>query len=284
MTGTVQAAREALGVRLRDLRRDARLSGRELAALTGWHFTKVSKIEHGRTMPTEADLELWCFHCRAQNELPDLTATVRSIEKMYSEIKRLMRTGTARYQREVLEEYRRSRRFREFQTALVPGPLQTRDYASAILADAAAMLGHPADIEPTVLRPAGARQAHASGDRLFHFVAAGERAEHPRRAAGGHARAASAPAGRAPLAGCEPGYPAREQPVSTCRCAASSCVDDRDVEVETFSAIVRVTQPHEIAVYAKVFDHYARLAVYHDEARAMVVRATSLFGQSGATA
>ena len=105
MTGTVQAAREALGIRLRDLRRDARLSGRELAALTGWHFTKVSKIEHGRTMPTEDDLELWCFHCRAQNELPDLIATARSIEKMYSEIKRLMRTGTVRYQKEFLADY-----------------------------------------------------------------------------------------------------------------------------------------------------------------------------------
>ena len=50
-------------------------------------------------------------------------------------------------------------------------------------------------------------------------------------------------------------------------------IDDRDVEVETFSAIIRVTQPHEIAVYAKVFDHYARLAVYHEQARALIMRA-----------
>ena len=50
-------ARAALGQRLRDVRADAGLTGRELAALAGWHYTKVSKIEHGTTMPTEADLK-----------------------------------------------------------------------------------------------------------------------------------------------------------------------------------------------------------------------------------
>ena len=48
MTNEIQQAREALGYRLRDIRLDARMSGRQLAALTGWHFTKISKIEHGR--------------------------------------------------------------------------------------------------------------------------------------------------------------------------------------------------------------------------------------------
>lgn len=282
MTGTVQAAREALGIRLRDLRRDARLSGRELAALAGWHFTKVSKIEHGRTMPTEADLELWCFHCRAQNELPDLIATARSIEKMYAEIKHLMRTGTARYQREVLEEDARSHRFRHFQVSLVPGSLQTRDYAIAVLTDAAAMLGHPADIEPTV----SARQERArlmfSGDRLFHFVLLESvlttRVAPPEVL---HTQLRHL-LGVLPMPGVKLGI----LPAST-RLSMPMCgfdiIDDRCVEVETFSAIIRVTQPHEIAVYAKVFDHYARLAVYHDQARALIIEAMSVFEQPEAT-
>ena len=282
MTSTVQAAREALGLRLRDLRKDARLSGREFAALTGWHFTKVSKIEHGRTMPTEDDLELWCFHCRAQHELPDLIATARSIEKMYAEIKRLMRTGTARYQREALEDEARSHRFRTFDFGLIPGFLQTRDYAATILGDAAVMLGHPADIEPTV----SARQERAklmtSGEKLFDFVLL-ESALRTRVA---------------------PPEVMREQlrhlldvlplprihlgvvPV-TAQVYMPMCgfviVDDRYVEMETFSAIIKVTQPHEIAIYAKVFDHYARLAVYHEEARALITRAIHDFEQFEAT-
>jgi hypothetical protein len=60
-------------------------------------------------------------------------------------------------------------------------------------------------------------------------------------------------------------------------------VDDRYVEVETFSAIARLTQPGEIAVYAKVFDHYARLAVYGGQARDLITRALNDFEQLGET-
>jgi transcriptional regulator with XRE-family HTH domain len=282
LTSTVQAAREALGIRLRDLRKDARLSGREFAALTGWHFTKVSKIEHGRTMPTEDDLELWCFHCRAQNELPDLIATARSIEKMYSEIKRLMRTGTARYQQELLEEYARSRRSRHFQVGFIPGPLQTREYTTTILTDAATMLGHPADIEPTV----SARQERAklmtSGEKLFDFVLP----ESTLRT-----RVAPPEVMREQLRHLLDVLPLPRVHLGvvpmTARVYMPVCgfviIDDRYVEVETFSAIIKVTQPHEIAIYAKVFDHYARLAVYHEEARALITRAIRDFEQFGAT-
>lgn len=49
MVGTNPAdqARRALGARLREIRKDASLTGRALATLAGWYFTKISKIEHG---------------------------------------------------------------------------------------------------------------------------------------------------------------------------------------------------------------------------------------------
>ena len=52
-----QRAREALGIKLRELRRDARLTGRQLAERNGWHPSKISKIEGGKQTPVEADLE-----------------------------------------------------------------------------------------------------------------------------------------------------------------------------------------------------------------------------------
>jgi transcriptional regulator with XRE-family HTH domain len=79
----VEQARQILGGRLRDIRMEARVSGRQLGALAGWHFTKISKIEHGHTTPSAADIELWCFHCGADSQIPDLTAAARGIEKMY---------------------------------------------------------------------------------------------------------------------------------------------------------------------------------------------------------
>lgn len=279
---TVNEAKEALGNRLRDLRKDARLTGRDLAALTGWHFTKISKIEHGRTMPSDADLELWCFHCRAESELPDLLATARTIEKAYAELRRLHRSGTARYQRELQERDQKGRRFRTFTTSLVPGALQTADYATTILSDAAQMLGHPADIEETVQARMERAKLIRTGGRLYHFVIlenvlnAGVVPVEIMKAQLAHILTVQ-PAPSVHL-GIIPKGKRRYMPL-----CEFTITDDSGVTMETFSAIIKVTQPREIAVYAKVFDHYSRQAVYGHEARDLITKAIYELEQQQAT-
>jgi hypothetical protein len=56
-------------------------------------------------------------------------------------------------------------------------------------------------------------------------------------------------------------------------------MDDDLAETETYSAAIRMSQPSEIAVYARVFDHYSRVAVYGDDARALIRSALSEFEQ-----
>ncbi|MET7333233.1 helix-turn-helix domain-containing protein [Nonomuraea sp. NPDC005650] len=48
---------------LRRLRRDARLRGRELGRLAGWHASKVSRIEHVHRPSSTHDVRAWCRHC-----------------------------------------------------------------------------------------------------------------------------------------------------------------------------------------------------------------------------
>jgi hypothetical protein len=62
VTRSVHQAREALGHRLRDIRKDAGLTGRQLALLAGWPNSKVSKIEYGRQTPTEAQTYLFRWY------------------------------------------------------------------------------------------------------------------------------------------------------------------------------------------------------------------------------
>ena len=100
MTSSVREAREALGRRLRELRTDAGLSGRGLAELSGWHGSKVSKIEYGRQAPSEDDIRAWCRHTGSSRELADLVASLRSIDAMYLEWRRTLGTGTRRRQRD----------------------------------------------------------------------------------------------------------------------------------------------------------------------------------------
>lgn len=83
-----QQAREALGVRLREIRKDAGLTGRALAFTIGCHYTKVSRIEHGGQPVSEQYIKALCQACRAEEQVPDLIASVRAIESMYLEWRR----------------------------------------------------------------------------------------------------------------------------------------------------------------------------------------------------
>jgi transcriptional regulator with XRE-family HTH domain len=272
VTNAVQQARESLGYRLREIRTDARISGRQLAALAGWHFTKVSKIEHGRSMPSVADIEKWCFHCGAETQIPDLIAAARGIEKMYVELKRLLRTGTAYYQKELLDEETRTRHFRHFNPAIIPGALQTAGYATARLSEFADMVGIPADVKDTVAIRMERGRVLLSGERLFHFVL-GEHALHAALADPDvmdeqlrHLLEVSRlPRLRLGI------LPTRVRHYMTF--GGFWIFDDREVQIETYSAAVRITQPREIALYAKVFEHYSRRAVYGQQAAGLISQA-----------
>jgi transcriptional regulator with XRE-family HTH domain len=282
MANSVQAAREALGRRLREIRQDAGLTGRALAALCEWHFTKVSKLETGVTTPSTQDLQLWCLHCEAQSQLPDLIATVRGIERMYVELKRLMRAGAARYQETFLANEIAAKRHRVFTMFMVPGALQTRAYATVRLTEFCEMTGAATDVDETVdVRMQRAELLHR-GNRLFHFVVC--------EAA---LRTAMAPPGvmreqfehlldstRLPRVriGILPRTERQYMPL-----CEFWILDDDVVETETYSAAIRVEQPAEIAMYAKVFDHYARAAVYGDEARRLIGNAIAELEQHSAT-
>ena len=258
---TVDDSKKALGLRLREIRKDACLTGRQLAALSGWHYTKISKIENGKTMPSESDLEAWCFHCMAQAELPDLVAATRAIEKAYAELRRLHRTGTARYQRELTARAVKVRRFRVFTVNLVPAAFQTPEYAAEILTGAVEMLGLPSDIGPTVEARMERSRLIRSGDRKYHAVVLQNVLNAGVVSAEiiiGQLRHMLAMQQSPNLhLGILPSGKRRYMPM-----CEFNIRDDSEVTVETFSAIMRVTQPREIAVYARVFDHYARQAVY----------------------
>ncbi|MGH3897940.1 MAG: helix-turn-helix domain-containing protein [Pseudonocardiaceae bacterium] len=93
MSNQAQQAREAFGARLHDLRKDAGLTGRALADLTGWQLFKISKIEHGKQNSSEDDIRAWCRYSNTEDQTSDLIATVRHIETMWLEWRRALHTG-----------------------------------------------------------------------------------------------------------------------------------------------------------------------------------------------
>jgi transcriptional regulator with XRE-family HTH domain len=116
-------ALEALGARLRDLRRDAGMTGRLLAAQCGWPPSKVSKIEYGRQTPSEADIRDWCIACGFPSDIADLIASVRSINAQFMDWRRSLKGGTRHRQRANVDAYEKTTLFRVWEPSVVPGLL-----------------------------------------------------------------------------------------------------------------------------------------------------------------
>jgi transcriptional regulator with XRE-family HTH domain len=122
-------AQKVLGARLRDIRKDAGLSGRALAAATGQHYTRVSKIENGVQPPTDNDIRDWCRACAAEPQILDLIATARAVESAYLEFRRQARAGMRRVLgAHTTPRYERTRLFRIYEHNVIPGLFQTAAY------------------------------------------------------------------------------------------------------------------------------------------------------------
>ena len=273
MTTSTDQARASLGIRLRDIRRDAGLSGIELAQLSGWLSSKVSKIEHGKQTPSEEDLRVWCGHCRALDELPDLIAAVRSIETQFAEWRRIMRSGTRRRQQASAAAYERARLFRIYEPAVIPGLLQTREYAVAVLLTFIDFVRVPEDADEGAAARLERQRVLTHGDRRFHMVL-GEQAL--RTNVGGtevmtgqleHLLALlKLPRLRLGIIPVDAPY---RVPLNT----GFWILDEALVQFDTYSAELSLVRPDEIALYGRAFERLAALAVYGAEARRIIAGA-----------
>lgn len=270
MSTPARQAREALGVRLRDIRKDAGLTGRELAARAGWHYSLVSKIEHGAINISERHVREWCNACGAEDQLPDLIATTRSIDTMFVEWRRQLRSGTRRRQQDSVRFEAETEFFRVFEPLLIPGLLQTAEYATEILSRFVEFHDLPNDVEEGVRARMERQRILYHGDHRFHIVlcqAALDIGVVPSHVVLGQLdrliSLSSLP--RVHLGIVPSRAEHRFLPLH-----GFWVLDSRAVLVETVSAELKLTQPQEIALYAKAFDRLATSAVYGRKAAALI--------------
>ncbi len=276
MTSSVHQAREALGHRLRDLRRDGGLTGRQLAEHAGWHSSKVSKIEYGKQTPSEDDIRTWCHHTGADDQVSDLIATVRHIEAMYVEWRRMLGAGTTRRQRASQKIEARTRMMRWYEPVLVPGILHTVEYATAVMRRVIDFYQVTDDLDAGVAARMERQQILYRGNHRFHFVIA-QQALHTTLGdngvmAGQLDRLLTVMALPRIHLGIIPTHADYRVPTNQ-----FILYDNRLVHVETISAELTINQPREIALYAAAFDQLARQALYGPPARALITAASDSF-------
>ena len=277
-SSSAQQARQELAARLREVRLDAGLTGRALAAAAGWHEAKTSRIESARQAPSDADILTWCRACDADGQAADLIAASRAADSMYTEWRRLHRTGVRRAQESRVPLYERTALFRVYCSGVVPGLLQTRGYAHALLAGITAFRGIPDEVDAAV----DARMRRNRILRGSHrFVILVEESVLRYQIGGSEVMAGqlghllSVMALPAVTLGIVP-FAAVARPMW----AAEGFVvfDDARVHVELLSAQVTVTAPGEIALYLRAFSALAEIAVYGAPARALITAAIDALG------
>jgi transcriptional regulator with XRE-family HTH domain len=278
-SSSARQAQEALGIRLRELRKDAGLTARELGVATDQHYTRVSKIEHGVQAPTDEDIRKWCQACRAEDQVHDLIATLRAVESAYLEFRRQSRAGMKRVLgAHTLAHYERTGLFRIYEHNVIPGLFQTAEYCASMLSFWTEFLSTSNDLEEAVaIRMERQRVIYRTGKQ---FVVVLE--EQALRTWFGTREVQSGQLDRLLALMSLPNVSLGIVPLMTERRAVGSTgfwIFDEDlVALETPTASIEVTRPAEIELYTRMFKALQLPAVYGRAARELITKAMQDLG------
>jgi transcriptional regulator with XRE-family HTH domain len=264
-----------MGARLREIRKDAGLTARALAAAAGWpNHTRVSKLEHGVQSPSDQDIRDWCRACGAVQQVPDLIATARATESAYLEFQRQARAGMKRVLgAHALSLYERTSRFRIYEHNVIPGLFQTAAYCAAMLSFWIGFLETPGDLDAAVAARMERQKIIFQPGKRFDVVLE----EQALRTWFGTAEIQAGQLGRLLEMMAVPTISLGIIPLMTERAAVSSAgfwiFGDSLAALETPTAGIEVTRPQEIELYARMFGHLSASAVYGAAARGLIIRA-----------
>lgn len=280
--------RTRLGTRLRQLRMLAGLSGRELAQRIGISQATVSRIENAHSVPSLPQVDAWAEATSASAEARDelvmltesaLNEVIALTEEALDEVQRWrarqQQAGLPAMQADVRMLEASTRTKRHFQSSLVPGLLQTAEYARRVFAltDVLGEGGYGQAVAARLER----QEALYDEARRFEFVLT----EAALRWRPGSAamlaiqldRLASLATLQSVSLGVIPAG-ARIRTVPWCGFVLHEDREDNEpfVTLELPHAGLTVTEPSDVEIYRKEFELLRESAVFDDEARELLER------------
>jgi len=273
MASAAQRAKEAFGSRLREVRLEAGLTGRQLADLTGFHFTKVSRVEHGAQGVSDADIRAWCNACGASDQIPGLIAQARAVDSMYREWKRQARSGLRRLQETIEPLYERTKLFRIHEHWSIPGLLQTAAYSTESMAYWASLLDLPDDRDAATAARLDRQRILRSGNHRFQFLLAEQTLRTRIGTAEDMVEQLDRVLGVMTLPNVSIGIIPATTGLGAHTQTAFWIFDDDLVKVETLTAALDITRPDEIQIYVAMFDQMRQAAKFRANAKALIIKA-----------
>ncbi|MGW0823687.1 helix-turn-helix domain-containing protein [Streptomyces sp. NPDC002845] len=173
MSTDFQQAREALGARLRELRLSApggRLTGTQLAQRLGWPHSKIYKLENGQQTATTEDLRAWADGVDQPGVFDELHARLQGFESHIRSWRRQLAAGHRPVQDSWNVEVERSRVIHAWEEAVIPGMLQTADYARHMFLRYADLQGSVRDTDAAVRARMKRQEWLYEEGRRFHAL------------------------------------------------------------------------------------------------------------------
>ena len=269
---SVQQARQALGLRLRELRRQSGLTGRELAGQLSWPASKISKLENGRQTPTDGDLRAWANATGAERVVAELVASLHTLESQHAEWRRQLRGGLRSHQVELARLDEKTKLFRALESTFIPGLLQTAEYARARFAQSIRVLKVPNDVDEAVRVRLQRQEILYQSDKRFHFLLTEAVLRYRLCPVEVMLAQLDRLVALSAMRNVRLGIIPFETPYSVAPAHGFWLLDEDLVIVETFSAELHLAQPPEIALYSAIFDRLAAIASYGRDARAVITR------------
>lgn len=123
-----------LGLTLRGRRLDVGLTGQQLAERTGLSQSTVSRIELGQAIPSLADVDRWADVTESSGDQhAELRRLVENAAVETISWRRTVHRGLPKLQEDVRELEAVSASILNFQPVIIPGLLQTADYARRLV-------------------------------------------------------------------------------------------------------------------------------------------------------
>jgi hypothetical protein len=237
-----------------------------------WPASKVSKLENGRQTPSAQDIRDWTRITDSVAETEALLASLHTLEIQHAEWQRQLRGGLRPHQQRLAEIDARTQSFRVFESATIPGLLQTAEYARARFAEGVLLFGTPNDIDSAVRARMQRQDLLYRRDKRFHFVLTEGALRYRRSSLEIQLAQLDRLMSLSALPNVRLGIIGFETQFIVGPWHAFWLRDQNRVTIETFSAELNLAQPQEIELYGSIFDQMAAVASYGRAARAIVTR------------
>lgn len=275
--GELSARRQELGAALRRLRKNAGLSGEEMAAALGISQSRVSRMELGQQIAEPLVVDAWALAAGASDTDRDtLLGIAEAAAAEMISWRKAMAHGLAKLQEDSRELEASAATILNFQTAGIPGLLQVPEYARRLFA--MERQATEADIAAAVAARMNRQAVVYSGSKHLEFVMT-EAAVRWRLGPESLMRAqVEKIIGVCGLENVTIGVIPQSAEAAIWHDHAFNVLDDRAddgepvVHVETLTRGLTITDPADIAAYKDAFAQLRALAVTGDEASMLLRR------------